>query len=143
MTAQKSILVEPRILAGISFDPGAIRENLTDSISRPYMFLQSADFFGGSESAFSRCQSDAYYGVIKGTRHFDFSDLSIWFTRKPLWRLLCLTGSLDGYRCHEILNACTVSFFDRYLRRDAKVDIAASVRVYPELQLRVKSTGRN
>jgi pimeloyl-ACP methyl ester carboxylesterase len=138
MTAQKCILVEPRLAAGISFDPGPIRENLTDSTSRPFMFLQAEPGFGASESAFSRCRVDAYYGVINGTLHFDFSDLGLWFTRKPLWRLMKCTGKLDGYRCHELLNACTVAFFDRYLK-NADSDIQSAVKAFPELQLRVKN----
>jgi pimeloyl-ACP methyl ester carboxylesterase len=77
MTAEKCILEEGRLAAGISYESFPIRENVVDSIDKPFMFLQAESNRCASESAFARCRNDAYYGVIYKTRHSDFSDLCL------------------------------------------------------------------
>jgi dienelactone hydrolase len=53
-------------------------------------------------------RSDWYAVKIDGTDHGDFSDLVLFYQRQE--------GRLDPRRGHEIINAYTLAFFDRYLR---------------------------
>ncbi len=55
-----------------------------------------------------RSTADWLSVTIAGTDHGDFSDLALFYPRQD--------GALDPRRAHDIINAYTVAFFDRYLR---------------------------
>lgn len=65
-------------------------------------------------SARTRSTADWYDVTIGGTDHGDFSDLALFYPRTK--------DRLDPKRGHEIINAYSVAFFDRYLRgRDSEL----------------------
>lgn len=73
--------------------------------------------------------SDWYSLVIAGTDHGNFSDLAL-FLRQPEDRT-------DPRRAHEIINAYTLAFFDRYIRGKESGLLAPEASAYPEATLTV------
>ncbi|MBD3241912.1 MAG: hypothetical protein GF331_15085 [Chitinivibrionales bacterium] len=140
MAAQKTIMVDPRIAAGISYDAPPIKEVLTDSIRRPFMFLAAEQYRGAGEPAFARCAGEAVYAMVRGTTHFNFCDFSLWLRGSPVWRLTGAIGTLDGYRCETIMNTLTRGFFDCHLR-GRSLDPADLRAECPEVELRAKRAG--
>ena len=63
---------------------------------------------GWDSTVRARSTSDWYDVEIGKTQHGHFSDLTLFFPRGP--------DQLDPHRAHEIINAYTLAFFDKYLR---------------------------
>jgi predicted dienelactone hydrolase len=66
--------------------------------------------------------------TIAGTDHGDFSDLSLFYPRPK--------GMLDPKRAHEIINAYTLAFFDRYLKGIPSDLLTSPKSPYPEATVR-------
>jgi predicted dienelactone hydrolase len=92
-------------------------------------------------TARGRSPVDWYSVTIAGTDHGNFSDLML-FYRRP-------EGRLDPRRAHEIINAYTLAFFDRYLRGTPSPLLSAASSPFSEVTFRAwhgappaDSTGR-
>ncbi len=64
-------------------------------------------------AAFDGFDGPGYFVNVPGMFHANFMDFPRW---SPLFRWLGVTGSIDGARGHEIVNAYALAFFDRHLR---------------------------
>src|SRR5882757_3860879 len=64
---------------------------------------------GWDRTMLERSTNDWYEVWIANTQHVNFSDSPLFAARTP-------PGELDPRRAHEIINAYTLAFFDRYLR---------------------------
>ena len=131
----QALLDEPRIKAGVAEDGKPYFSDATPSdLKRPLMYMQSAAPYihssdaqlarwGLTNAAFRRAEQDHYsrqmqlfgravspiYNVyIRRTNHVTFSDLGL-IIRFPDSNLM------DIRRAHDIINAYTIAFFDRYL----------------------------
>lgn len=74
---------------------------------------------------------DAWYGVIVGTRHNDFTVVPL---TTPIAARLGLKGPLNGARVSAIVNACLLEFFDGTLKGEPIAVLGASA--YPEVTWR-------
>ncbi|MHB1328580.1 MAG: alpha/beta hydrolase family protein, partial [Gemmatimonadales bacterium] len=72
--------------------------------------------------------ADWYDVTIAGTDHGDFSDLALFYDRPE--------GRLDARRGHEIINAYTLAFFERYLRGTPSELLAGPSPAMPEVTFR-------
>jgi hypothetical protein len=63
--------------------------------------------------AFASARADSYLVRIPGTFHIDFTDIP---EVLPFTTALGLTGPIGTRRAHQLVNACTLAFFDRHLR---------------------------
>ena len=131
----QALLDEPRIKAGVAEDGKPYFSDTTPTdLRRPLMYMQSAAPYihssdaqlarwGLTNAAFRRADQDHYsrqmqligradspiYNVyIRRTNHVTFSDLGL-IVRLPDSNLM------DIRLAHEIINAYTVAFFNRYL----------------------------
>jgi hypothetical protein len=87
-------------------------------------------------TARERSTADWFQVKIRGSDHGDFSDLALFYPRGE--------DRLDARRGHEIINAYTLAFFDRYLRgRDSDL-LRGEQSAFPEVTLRVwiRAAGR-
>ena len=64
---------------------------------------------GWDRTMLERSTNDWYEVWIANTQHGNFSDSPLFASGTP-------PGELDPRRAHEIINAYTLAFFDRYLR---------------------------
>jgi hypothetical protein len=76
-------------------------------------------------------ERDWYEVWIANTQHGDFSDSPLFASRTP-------PGALDPRRAHEIINAYTLAFFDRYLRGRASDLLESPSAQYVEVIFKKK-----
>ena len=126
---------------------GDVREKGT---SRPVMLLhhggdppyKSADTLaiyrelvamvdGWDRAMLERSTDDWYEVWIANTQHVNFSDSPLFSSRTP-------PGALDPRRAHEIINAYTLAFFDRYLRGRASDLLKGHSTPYAEATFKKK-----
>ncbi len=75
---------------------------------RPMVRTLMAEVESWDSVARTRSTADWFDVTIAGTDHGDFSDLALFYPRKP--------GDTDPREVHTIINGYTLAFFDRYLR---------------------------
>ena len=81
-------------------------------------------------AAYEALPGPSYFVRVRRTFHLNFTDASNW---TPLASHLNLTGSIDGQRAHDIINAYSLAFFERHLMgREAKLLDGPSEQ-YPEV----------
>lgn len=113
-----------RCVAVLGLDPfmrPVSAEVLESGVSQPSFFMFSQGWADDVNSPSSRLFAQFIpnvsdnYGVvkIKGTRHYDFSDLPLF---SPIAPQLGLKGPLNGKRVTEIVNAYLIDFFEMTLR---------------------------
>lgn len=68
---------------------------------------------------------DGYYVQVPGMFHVNLTDAPYW---SPLFPWLGVTGPIDGWRAHAIVNAYSLAFFDQHLkgRPEALLDGSAA-----------------
>jgi predicted dienelactone hydrolase len=71
-----------------------------------------------------------YVTSIRGTTHYDFTDLP---SLSPLAHALGLKGPIRGKRVHQIVNAYSVAFFDTYLKSQPAPLLSGPSLEYPEV----------
>jgi predicted dienelactone hydrolase len=81
-------------------------------------------------AAFARSQGVRYFLQIPDMFHVNLTDIPYW---SPLLPWLGITGPIDAQRAHHIINAYSLSFFNKHLlgRTEALMDAPASQ--YPEV----------
>ncbi len=71
-----------------------------------------------------------YFISLQDTEHYNFSDLPF---ISPLSRLAGLTGKIDASRGAEIVEAYTLSFFNKYLKEESSTLLNGFSEDYPEV----------
>ena len=80
----------------------------------------------------SRLGPDSYQIMIRGARHFNFTDNSVFYA--PFLKLLGGLGTIDGRRFLAISTAYTAAFFDHALKGQAEPLLAGPSTQFPEVQ---------
>ncbi|MGH9958034.1 MAG: alpha/beta hydrolase family protein, partial [Pyrinomonadaceae bacterium] len=112
-TAGQFCAVDKRCRAGINLDGLQSGDLIDRPMERPFMFMQSEDARNVNRLFFERAKNDAYYVVVKGTKHFNYSDFSLF---SPDYRKVGILGAIEGERMERIMNDYLLAFFDKYLR---------------------------
>jgi predicted dienelactone hydrolase len=138
-TAASVCEIEPRCKAGADLDGTLFSYQASATLQAPFMFMAEDNCGKNCDTlhqAYSASNSAAYYLSIKGTRHFNFSDMPL---RLPplssiLLRQLGYIGSIQPARGLEISNAYLVAFFDQYLKGTNSELLQSSTSPYSEVQ---------
>ncbi len=130
-TAGQVCAVDKRCKAGINLDGLQSGYLIDHPIERPFMFMQSEAGRNINRLFFERAKNDAYYLVVKGTKHFNYSDFSLF---SPDYKKAGLLGSIDGDRMEVIMSAYTLAFFDKYLRGKDSPLLKTPSAPYPEVE---------
>lgn len=137
---------DPRIAAAIDHDGQLFGDVRQAGTSRPVLQMHHgiddalespekdraavrtlmAETAAADSTARTASTADWYTLTIAGTDHGNFSDIAL-FIKQPAERT-------DPRRAHEIINAYTLAFFDRYLRERPSTLLDASP--FPEATLR-------
>ena len=115
---------DDRVLAAVLLD--AYLQNADNVIrlglQKPFLGMYSIGG-GGTQAPFYLATNDAYWMQIAGTQHQHFAD----------W-LACISAPTDaGRRAAVAMNACLVSFFDKYLKTEDDHLLDDPAKVYPEV----------
>ncbi|MGI8838984.1 MAG: alpha/beta hydrolase family protein [Pyrinomonadaceae bacterium] len=130
-TAGQVCAGDKRCRAGINLDGLQSGDLIERPMERPFMFMQSEDAGNINRLFFERAKNDAYYVVVKGTRHFNYSDFSLF---SPDYRKVGILGSIDGARMEGIMNDYVLAFFDKYLKSKDVPLLKGPAAKYPEIQ---------
>ncbi len=79
---------------------------------------------------YNRLPADGYFVQIPGTFHVDFTDIDL---LSPMFPTIGFSGPIGSQRAHEIINAYSVSFFDKYFKGEPEVLLARPSAYYPEV----------
>jgi predicted dienelactone hydrolase len=135
---------DARCKAGADLDGTPWGDEKSGVVPQPFMFI-TEDY---TKSCDSNCEAmrqayahvkggAAYWLSVKGTRHFNFSDLPLRQLPavRPLFVVMGLIGSIDPARAQRIANAYLVAFFDRYLKNGDSPLLSGPSPAFPEVQL--------
>ncbi len=131
-------LLDSRCRAGINLDglQYGVAASPESALEVPFMFMTNESAGLMNEPVFRRAQNDAWYVIVTGSTHFNYSDFSL---ISPLFRKLGLLGPIEGRRMEEIMNAYIRAFFDQHLAgRDSPLLQGASAD-YPEVVVRTRA----
>ncbi len=95
------------------------------------MFMQSEGAGNINRLFFERAKNHAYYVVVKGTKHFNYSDFSLF---SPDYQKAGLLGPIDGARMEGIMNAYVLAFFNKYLKGKDTPLLKGPAASYPEVE---------
>jgi predicted dienelactone hydrolase len=131
--------IDARCQAGADLDGTLFSYQADGTLQRPFLFM-AEDACGKDcetmRQAYSASISAAYYLSIKGTRHFNFSDLPLRLSplARFLFNKLGYIGSIQPERGLAISNAYLVAFFDQYLKGANSELLQSPSSAYPDVQ---------
>jgi len=135
---------DTRCKAGADLDGTPWGDEKSGVVPQPFMFI-TEDYTRGCDSnceamqqAYAHVKDGAAYWLsVKGTRHFNFSDLPLRQSPivRPLFTVTGLIGSIDPVRAQQVTNAYLVAFFDQYLKNSDSSLLSGPSLAFPEVQL--------
>jgi len=135
----QACLVEKRCKAGVNLDGLQIGDMIRRPLEKPFMFIHHDNKAAVNKTPnilfFNQSKSTAYMLLIKGTSHFNFSDLSLPLYSKILKPPQGFLGSIDGYRCLKIQNDYVRAFFDKHLCNKEVDLLNRPSKDYPEVDI--------
>lgn len=81
-------------------------------------------------AVFESLPRDGYFVRVPGMFHANLMDIPYW---SPLFSWMGVTGPIDGQRSHNIINAYSLAFFDKYLKGRSSPMLDRSAEQYPEV----------
>ena len=81
-------------------------------------------------AVFESLPRDGYFVRVLGMFHANLMDIPYW---SPLFPFMGITGAIDGQRSHNIINAYSLAFFDKYLKERSSPLLDRSAEQYPEV----------
>ncbi len=113
VTAGQVCAVDQRCKAGINLDGMQYGDLIDRPMERPFMFMHSEDAGNINRLFFERAKNAAYYVTVKGSKHFNYSDFSLF---SPEYKKAGLLGPIEGARMERIISDYVLAFFDKYLK---------------------------
>jgi predicted dienelactone hydrolase len=139
-TAASVCETDIRCKAGADLDGTLFSYQAGGTLQQPFLFM-AEDACGTNcdtmHQAYLADSGAAYYLSIKGTRHFNFSDLPLRLAplTRVLFNRLGFIGPIQPERGLRITNAYLAAFFDRYLKGMNSALLQGPSSIYPEVQL--------
>ena len=150
MVSAQACLQDPRIKACLLIDVAMTNDVVQKGLRQPAMWItRPADSMrlerqraGGwaekdveqtqntMRSVYNNLPGDGYFVQIPGAFHIDFTDLTY---LSPLFPITGFSGPIGGQRTHDIVNAYSVAFFDRYLKSEPAALLNGPTARYPEV----------
>lgn len=86
-------------------------------------------------TVFEKSTSDGYFVEVSGMFHANLTDVPYF---SPLLKWFGITGPIDATRAHNIVNAYTVAFFDRYLGGPPSGVLDGAGEQFPDVKLETR-----
>ena len=134
----QACLVDDRCKAVIDMDGTLFGDVVQKGVKQPFMFITSDPISPELDdqdrrSFVSSLENGAIWIMIKGSRHFNFTDFAVIFA--PTLKVLML-GSIDGQRGLKTTSYYTRLFFEQYLSQVDAHLLQGPSPDYPEVQFR-------
>lgn len=113
-TAGQVCFVDKRCHAGINMDGLQFGDVFGNQMPRPFMFMQSESAAKGiNRDVYEASKADAYFVVVKGSKHWNFSAANLLAALDKEGRFV---GKIPGDRMETIVSSYVLAFFDKYLK---------------------------
>ncbi|TES91275.1 MAG: hypothetical protein E3J87_08140 [Candidatus Cloacimonadota bacterium] len=143
VAAGQACLVEKRCKAGINLDGLQLGDMIDKNLKRPFMFMHHDNIEALNRTPnkifFLNSKNTTYLILIKGTRHLNFSDLSLPGFSEILGIPDGLLGKIEGLRCLKIQNDYIRAFFDKHLCGKKTKMLEDSSTDYSEVEIMIKN----
>lgn len=138
-TAGQVCAVDQRCKAGLNLDGMQYGDLIDRPIARPFMFMQSEAARNINRLFFDRSKNGAYYVTVKGSKHFNYADFSLF---SPEYKKAGLLGPIEGERMERIINDYVLAFFDKHLKGKDATLLKGPPAHYPEVEFnsRIRQT---
>jgi len=134
-------LTDQRCKAGINMDGMQLGDMIERNLSCPFMFMHHDNTGARNKMLnrifFEQSEGPAYLVLIRGTRHMNFSDFSL-YGHASLARLTDVAGKIGGKRCIRILNDYVLAFFNKHLKGQDSDLLDGSSPEYPEVEIDIR-----
>ncbi|MHB8931935.1 MAG: alpha/beta hydrolase, partial [Bellilinea sp.] len=101
-------------------------------LNQPFLFMISDNGSYLERTVFESAAAAAYLITIKGTEHYNFSDLTL---VSPLAQAFDFSGPISGQQMVRIINTYSLAFFDKHLK-DLPAPLLNGVSAeYPEVMI--------
>lgn len=131
---------DARCQAALGMDPymePVSKQVQTQVFNRPYLAMFSESWAlkpsrnnDNFNLFFNNVKEDRFHFYIQETKHYDFTDMPAF---SPLAPYLGLKGTLNGEQVSRIINAYTLTFFDRYFKGYNGTILDKPTEKYPEM----------
>ena len=142
VAAGQTCLTEARCKAGVNLDGLQLGDLIDKNLTRPFMFMHHDNIEVINKIPnrlfFERAKNTSYMILIKGTRHLNFSDLSLPGFSDILNMPDGSLGKIDGLRCLKVQNDYILAFFNKHLRGDDSGLLDGPSVDYPEVDIMIK-----
>lgn len=151
MVGAEACLKDPRLKVCLVMDVAMTADVVHSGLQQPVMWItRPADTMrlerqkdgGWPEQAIEQTQTtmrtvynslpgDGYFVQVPGAFHIDFTDLDLLSPLFPIPGII--DGPIGSQRAHEIINAYSLAFFDKYLKSEPEALLAGPSAYYPEV----------
>ena len=138
--------LDPRLQACLVMDAPMPADVVKDGLLQPTMWIirdaKTMQLEGWSQADINQTQTtmravfeksppgEGYFVQVLGMFHLNFTDTPYW---SPIFSWMGITGPIDGQRAHDIVNAYSLAFFDRYLKGRPTELLDGPTTQYPEV----------
>jgi pimeloyl-ACP methyl ester carboxylesterase len=138
--------LDPRLQACLVMDAPIPADVVQDGLQQPIMLItrdvKTMQLEGWSQADISQTQTtmravfeksppgEGYFVQVLGMFHLNFTDTPYW---SPIFSWMGITGPIYGQRAHDIVNAYSLAFFDRYLKGSPTELLDGPTTQYPEV----------
>lgn len=112
-TTSQVCLTDSRCKAGLTLDSPQYSAVEAGQLTQPFLFMISDNGSYLEQAVFENAAGAAYLITIKGTEHYNFSDLTL---VSPMAQAFDFSGPISGQQMVHIMNTYSLAFFDRHLK---------------------------
>jgi len=102
------------------------------ALTQPLLMMVSDNDTYLERGVFEKAGGPAYLVTVKGTEHYNFSDLTL---VSPLLAAMNYSGPINGQQMIKIMNAYTLAFFEKSLRGQPEPLLNGIMAEYPEVMI--------
>jgi hypothetical protein len=156
MVGPEACRIEPKLSACLAIDAPMPASVVEAGLDQPAMWISrdpetmrregwsQTDVDGlptTMRTVFEHLRKDGYIVLVPGMFHMDFSDFPLWVQGAPAL-LRGFTGSIDGRRGLEIVNAYALAFFDHHLKGLPAPLLRGSSKHHPEVVFETRGSAK-
>jgi len=112
-TASQVCLTDSRCKAGLTLDSPQYSAVKAGQLTQPFMLMISDNGSYLEQAVFENAAGAAYLITIKGTEHYNFTDLTL---VSQLAQAFDFSGPISGQQMVRIMNTYSLAFFDKHLK---------------------------
>lgn len=135
----QALFEDKRIKACINLDgQGYVTWQFENGVTGPFMeMIKETNQVVPVPIVYNMARSAAYRIIIKGSKHYNYSDLSLF---PALFKSIGFLGEIDGRRCIKIYNDYSLAFFDKHLKNRVTPILDGPSVQYPEVIFERRNT---